>query len=79
MSKYDEADETFGDLDQATLKVDRLRRALADGTLNNEDYAAAASLGLNLRGLLSTDGNISFDSSGRATEASSSAAPQDKV
>jgi hypothetical protein len=30
----------------------RLRNALSDGTLNNEDYAAAQALGLNLRNMM---------------------------
>jgi len=64
MQKFDDADESLGGLQGATKRVDRLRKALSDGILNNEDYAAAASLGLNLRGLLSTDANISFDESG---------------
>jgi hypothetical protein len=45
-------------MDEVRKRIDRLRFALADGTLNNEDYASAAALGLNLRGLLSTDGNL---------------------
>jgi hypothetical protein len=64
MSKYDDADEALGGLEGAKARVNRLRKALSDGTLNNEDYAAASALGLNLRGLLSTDGNISFNTNG---------------
>lgn len=73
MSKYDDADESLGGITGATERVDRLRRALADGTLNNEDYAAAAALGLNLRGLLSTDANISFDENGNFSTSTESA------
>jgi hypothetical protein len=64
MSQYDDADEAFGGIEGATERVARLRTALASGKLDNEDFAAAAALGLNLRGLLSTDGNIDFDENG---------------
>jgi hypothetical protein len=73
MSKYDDADESLGGITGATERVNRLRRALADGSLNNEDYAAAAALGLNLRGLLSTDANITFDENGNFSTSTESA------
>ena len=64
MQRFTDADESLGGLQGATERVDRLRKALSDGTLNNEDYSAAAALGLNLRGLLSTDGDLAFNDSG---------------
>lgn len=53
LSKYDDADESLGGMEGVRYKIDRLRSALADGKLDNEDYAAASALGFNLRGLLS--------------------------
>lgn len=53
LSKYDDADESLGGIEGVRYKIDRLRSALADGKLDNEDYAAASALGFNLRGLLS--------------------------
>ena len=80
ISKYDDADESLGGIEGVRTKIQRLRKALADGQLNNEDYAAAASLGLNLRGLLSTDGNIKFDANGRfSSEPSSTESASDPV
>lgn len=52
LSKYEDADESLGGIENVAFKIDRLRKALADGKLNNEDYAAAAALGFNLRALL---------------------------
>ena len=67
ISQYTDADESLGGIEGVRARIDRLRTALADGTLNNEDYASAAALGLNLRGLLSTDGNLEFNDSGGFT------------
>lgn len=64
LSKFDDADESLGGLEGVKTRIDRLRNALADGTLDNEDFASASALGLNLRGLLSTDGNLKFDDRG---------------
>ena len=79
ISRYDDADESLGGIEGVRTKIQRLRKALADGQLNNEDYAAAASLGLNLRGLLSTDGNIQFDANGRFSTATPTESASDPV
>ena len=75
ISQYNDADESLGGIEGVKTKILRLRKALADGQLNNEDYAAAAALGLNLRGLLSTDGNIQFDANGRFSSAAPTQEP----
>jgi len=79
ISKYDDADESLGGIEGVRTRIQRLRKALADGQLNNEDYAAAAALGLNLRGLLSTDGNIKFDANGRFSTTPSEESTSDPV
>jgi len=47
-------------MDTVKSRMDRLKTALSDGVFNNEDIAAANSLGLNIRALMSTDGDMKF-------------------
>jgi len=52
LTKYEVADDSLGGLEGVKQRMARLRNALSDGTLNNEDYAAAQALGLNLRSMM---------------------------
>lgn len=52
INSYTEANPNLGSLEDVKNKFTRLRTALSDGQLNNEDYAAAAALGLDLRTML---------------------------
>lgn len=52
LTKYEVADDSLGGLEGVKQRMARLRNALSDGTLNNEDYAAAQALGLNLRNMM---------------------------
>ena len=55
INDYTEADSNLGDIESVKAKYNRLKTALNDGTINNEDYMAANALGLNLRTLLADD------------------------
>ena len=74
LSKYTDTDDTLGGINSVKQKIDRLRTALHDGTLNNEDYAAADALNFNLRKYLSTDANINYDTNGFQTDSATPAA-----
>lgn len=52
LSKYTDADSSLGGLDNVKQRISRLRTALSDGVLNNEDYAAGAALGFDIKSLL---------------------------
>lgn len=55
LSGYSFNENSLGDEANVRARIDRLKTALSDGVLNNEDYAAASALGLNLRSMLADD------------------------
>ena len=55
LDDYSSADSALGSMDSVKSRLTRLRTALSDGVLNNEDYMAANSLGFNLRKYLTDE------------------------
>lgn len=64
LSKYSDTDESLGGINSVKTKLSRLKTALRDGVLNNEDYAAAQALGFNLRPWLNDSTSLKFDTQG---------------
>ena len=67
LNNYDEDFDDLGSKEEVSNKLNRLKIALQDGKLTNEDYLAANALGLNLRDLLSNDLTSSSVTSSNST------------
>ena len=64
LDDYTDASDDLGGIQGVRTRLQNLKNKLSDGVLNNDDYSAASSLGLNLRGLLSDKPDIKFNDDG---------------
>lgn len=53
LDDYTETSDELGGMDRVKANLETLKQHLADGVLDNNDYASAAKLGLNLRTIMS--------------------------
>lgn len=78
LDDYTETSDELGGMDRVKANLETLKQHLADGVLNNNDYASAAKLGLNLRTIMSDnivmpDTQETSDTEPQSTEPQSSA------